>query len=166
MVTMFAVGMSLATSTMAGQFVGAEEPEKAEETVKKAALLTFLIVLSISVLLFFFGQYVTRFFINEQEVIELGRYYFRLVSMSLPFFATMSVFQGALRGTGHTMQATTADLIRLWGVRIPFVLILSKMYGFNGIIYAMIISNIGALIIVTLFLRLGNWKQRVVEEYH
>ncbi|MEA1884427.1 MAG: hypothetical protein U9N62_07925 [Thermotogota bacterium] len=64
------------------------------------------------------------------------------------------------------MQATTADLIRLWGVRIPFVLILSKMYGFNGIFYAMIISNIGALIIVTLFLRLGNWKQRVVEEYH
>ncbi len=166
MVTMFAVGMSLATSTMAGQFVGAEEPERAEEAVKKAALLTFSIVLSISVLLFFFGQYVTQFFINQQEVIELGRHFFRLVSMSLPFFATMSVFQGALRGTGHTMQATTADLIRLWGVRIPFVLILSKIYGFNGIFYAMIISNIGALIIVTLFLRLGNWKQRVVEEYH
>ncbi len=166
MVTMFAVGMSLATSTMAGQFVGAEEPERAEEAVKKAALLTFSIVLSISVLLFFFGQYVTQFFINQQEVIELGRHFFRLVSMSLPFFATMSVFQGALRGTGHTMQATIADLIRLWGVRIPFVLILSKIYGFNGIFYAMIISNIGALIIVTLFLRLGNWKQRVVEEYH
>ena len=165
MVTMFAMGMSLATATMAGQFVGACEPEKAEETVKKAALMTFLVVLFISGLLFFFGQYVTQFFINQQEVIELGRHFFRLVSMSLPFFATMSVFQGALRGTGHTMQATIADLIRLWGVRIPFVLILSKLYGFNGIFYAMIISNMGALVIVYFFLRLGNWKQRVVEEY-
>ena len=165
MVTMFAVGMSLATATMAGQFVGAQEPERAEEAVKKAAWMTFLIVFSISVLLFFFGQYVTQFFINQQEVIDLGRHFFRLVSLSLPFFATMAVFQGALRGTGHTMQATTADLIRLWGVRIPFVLILSNVYGFNGVFYAMIISNIGALIIVYMFLRIGNWKQRVVEEY-
>ncbi len=165
MVTMFAIGMSLATATMTGQFVGADKPEKAEETVKKAAFLTFFIVLAISTLLFFFGQYVTKFFINDKDVIALGRDFFRLVSMSLPFFATMSIFQGALRGTGHTLQATTADMIRLWGVRIPLVLILSKLYGFYGVFYAMIISNISAMILSYAFLKLGNWKQRVVEEY-
>jgi Na+-driven multidrug efflux pump len=165
MVTMFAVGMSLATATMAGQFVGADMPDKAEETVRKSAIITFLIVLFISTLLFFFGQYVTQFFINDQEVIDLGYQFFRLVSMSLPFFATMAVFQGALRGTGHTTLATTADLLRLWAVRIPLVIWLSKLYGFSGVFYAMIISNISAMIIAYVFLKLGNWTQKVVEEY-
>ena len=165
MVTMFAVGMSLATATMTGQFVGADKPEKAEETVRKSSVITFLIVLFISILLFFFGQYVTRFFINDQEVIDLGYHFFRLVAFSLPFFATMAIFQGALRGTGHTTLATTADMLRLWAVRVPLVIWLSNAFGFNGIFYAMIISNISAMIIAYCFLRIGNWKERVVEEY-
>ncbi|HOO32265.1 MAG TPA: MATE family efflux transporter [Thermotogota bacterium] len=165
MVTMFAVGMSLATATMAGQFVGADKPEKAEETVRKSAIITFLVVLVISTLLFFFGQYVTKFFINDPEVIDLGYLYFRLVAFSLPFFATMSVFQGALRGTGHTTLATTADMLRLWAVRIPLVMWFSELFGFYGIFYAMIISNISAMIIAYVFLKIGNWKERVVEEY-
>jgi len=164
MVTMFAIGMSLATATMTGQFVGADKPEKAEETVKKASLLTFSIILGISTLLFFFGQYVTKFFVNEPDVIETGKVFFQLVSMSLPFFGTMAVFQGALRGTGHTVQATTADLIRLWGVRIPLVMLMANVLGYRGIFYAMIISNISAMIIAFLFLRFGNWKERVVEK--
>jgi putative MATE family efflux protein len=165
MVTMFAIGMSLATATMAGQFVGADKPEKAKETVRVSATITFFIVLTISTLLFFFGQYVTKFFINEQEVIDLGYHFFRLVAFSLPFFATMSVFQGALRGTGHTTLATTADMLRLWAVRIPLVIWLSEVYGFNGIFYAMIISNISAMIIAYVFLKVGKWTERVVEEY-
>jgi Na+-driven multidrug efflux pump len=150
---------------MAGQFVGADKPEKAKETVRVSATITFFIVLTISTLLFFFGQYVTKFFINEQEVIDLGYHFFRLVAFSLPFFATMSVFQGALRGTGHTTLATTADMLRLWAVRIPLVIWLSEVYGFNGIFYAMIISNISAMIIAYVFLKVGKWTERVVEEY-
>jgi putative MATE family efflux protein len=165
MVVMFAIGMELATASMCGQFIGADEPEKAEETVKKAAFITFSIILSISFLLFFFGQYVTRFFINDPEVIEMGKVFFKMVSFSLPFFATMSIFMGALRGTGHTVQSTTVDMIRLWVIRIPLVVFMADIYGFKGIFIAMIISNISAMVLAYLFLKFGNWKIRVVEKY-
>lgn len=162
MIVMFAIGISLASSSMVAQFVGAGETKKASKTIKTAAAFTFFSVSFFSVLLFFFGHNVTRFFINDPKVIEIGGIFFSLISFSLPFFATMSVFLEALRGTGHTIQSTIVDLTRLWCVRVPLVLVLSNLYGFHGIFYAMIISNIAALIIALIFFNVGSWKKKTV----
>lgn len=165
MIVMFAIGISLATAAMVGQFIGAERQDLAKETIKVSSGFTFSIVFIVSTLLFFFGQYVTRFFINDPEVIQIGKTFFSLVSFSLPFFATMKVFQETLRGTGHTIQSTIVDIIRLWGVRIPLVIWFSNMWGFEGIFYAMLISNISALGVALLFFKKGDWKYKVVEKY-
>lgn len=164
-IVMVAAGLGFATSTMAGQYIGGNKPEKASETVRKASVTTFLIVMSFSVLLFFFGKYVTIFFINDEEVIKIGVKFFKLVSFSLPFFATMSILVGAMRGTGHTMQATVVDLLRLWAVRVPLVIFMADRFGFVGVFYAMIISNIFALVLSYIFLKFGNWKEKVVHEF-
>lgn len=165
MVVMFAGGMSLATGAMVAQFIGAEHKDKAVETVRKAGIITFSIILGLSTLLFFFGQYITQFFINDPEVIEVGVTFFKLVSFSLPFFSLMDIFMGTLRGTGHTIQSTIVDMIRLWGIRVPLILIMSETWGFEGVFYAMIISNISAMILSFLFIKFGNWKNKVVEDY-
>jgi putative MATE family efflux protein len=165
MVVMFAVGMSLATGAMAAQFIGADHKEKAVETVRKAGVITFITILGISILLFFFGQYITQFFINDPEVIEVGVIFFQLVSFSLPFFALMDIFMGTLRGTGHTIQSTIVDMVRLWGIRVPLILIMSETWGYKGVFYAMIISNVSAMILSFLFIKFGNWKDRIVEDY-
>jgi Na+-driven multidrug efflux pump len=165
MVVMFATGMSLATGAMVAQFVGADHKEKAVETVRKAGIITFSTILGISVLLFFYGQYITQFFINDPEVIEVGVTFFKLVSFSLPFFSLMDIFMGTLRGTGHTIQSTIVDMVRLWGIRVPLILIMSETWGFRGVFYAMIISNISAMLLSFLFIKFGNWKDRVVEDY-
>lgn len=165
MIVMFSIGVSLATAAMVGQFIGADRQDLAIETIKKASIFTFNFVFAFSILLFFFGQYVTKFFINDPEVIEIGRTFFRLISFSLPFFATMAVFQETLRGTGHTIQSTIVDLIRLWGIRVPLVILFANFFGFEGIFYAMIISNISALCVSLLFFRRGDWKHKVVEKY-
>jgi len=166
MVVMFSVGMSLATGAMSAQFIGAGHKEKAVETVRKAGGITFTVILGISALLFFFGQYVTKFFINDPQVIEVGVTFFKLVSFSLPFFSLMDIFMGTLRGTGHTIQSTIVDMVRLWGIRIPLIFFMAESFGFEGVFYAMIISNMSAMMLAFLFIKFGNWKERVVEEYN
>lgn len=164
LITMFAGGMSLALATMVGQFVGAHMPDKANESVKKAALATFIVVGSASMMMFLFGRNITQFFINDPEVIKVGEEFFRYVSFSLPFFSLVSVFLGALRGTGHTIQSTIIDIIRLWGIRVPLVVFFSKTHGYIGIFIAMIISNFAAMLLALAFLELGNWKKPIIEE--
>ncbi|MBL5982113.1 hypothetical protein NAAC61_08900 [Petrotoga sp. 8T1HF07.NaAc.6.1] len=164
LITMFAMGISLATATMTGQYVGANQPEKAEETVKKASLATLLIVGSASMVMFLFGHNITKFFINDPEVIKVGEEFFRYVSFSLPFFSLVSVFLGTLRGTGHTIQSTIIDITRLWGIRVPLVFFFAETHGYIGVFIAMIISNFSALLLALGFLIFGNWKRPVIEE--
>lgn len=159
------MGMSLATGAMAGQFVGAGMPEKTEETVKRSSLLTFGVITIISIFLFFFGQHVTKIFIDDTAVIAVGKQFFNYGSFSLPFFVTMEVFIGTLRGTGHTVQSTIVDMVRLWVIRIPLIFFFADLFGYVGIFYAMIISNISTMCLAYVFPRLGNWKEKVVEEY-
>ena len=159
----FASGVSLACASMIGQFLGADRPDLASRTVKKAAIFTFSVALAVSTLLFFFGHNVTQFFVNDPKVIEMGEIYFRLISFSLPFFTTLAVFMDTLRGSGHTVQSTIIDIVRLWGIRIPIVTILAEKYGFRGIFYGMIISNISAMFLAMAFLVFGNWKKKIVK---
>lgn len=159
----FASGVSLACASMIGQFLGADKPDLASRTVKKAAIFTFSVALTVSTLLFFFGHNVTKFFVNDPKVIEMGEIYFRLISFSLPFFTTLAVFMDTLRGSGHTVQSTIIDIVRLWGIRIPIVTILAEKYGFRGVFYGMIISNISAMFLAMAFLVFGNWKKKIVK---
>ncbi|HQF33945.1 MAG TPA: MATE family efflux transporter [Petrotogaceae bacterium] len=159
----FASGVSLACASMIGQFLGADRPDLASRTVKKAAIFTFSVALAVSTLLFFFGHNVTQFFVNDPKVIEMGEIYFRLISFSLPFFTTLAVFMDTLRGSGHTVQSTIIDIVRLWGIRIPIVTILAEKYGFRGVFYGMIISNISAMFLAMAFLVFGNWKKKIVK---
>ncbi|HNV06779.1 MAG TPA: MATE family efflux transporter, partial [Petrotogaceae bacterium] len=87
---------------------------------------------------------------------------FMLVSFSNPFFSVMLIYMGAISGSGHTIQSTFIDVARLWAVRVPLIAFMASAYGINGIFYAMIISNIMALIISLLFYYLGNWRQKVI----
>lgn len=164
LITMFSGGMALATATMVGQFVGANKQDKAVETVKKASIASFTIVFITSMLMFVYGHNITQFFINDPEVIKVGEEFFRYVSFSLPFFSLVSIFLGALRGTGHTTQSTIVDIIRLWGIRVPLVIYFSETHGYIGVFIAMIISNFSAMVLGLLFLIFGKWKEPVIEE--
>ncbi|KAF2955540.1 MATE family efflux transporter [Marinitoga sp. 38H-ov] len=162
LITMISFGISAAVTTMIGQFLGANQINNAEKTVRTAFVINFTIVAFLSTLTFLFGSHLTKFFINEPEVIEIGNIFFKYVSFSLPFFASMGVFVNTLIGAGRTGQSMIVDIARLWGIRVPLIAIMAKSWGFMGIFYAMIISNILALIIAWLFVRFGNWKKAII----
>jgi len=162
MITMFSAAVSMAVATMVGQFLGGDMVDKAKETLLKAAVVTFLIVGTICSLLFFYGEWITRFFITNPDVVQYGRTFFRYVSFSVPFFAVMNVLLGAFRGSGHTVQLTFINLLRLWGIRIPLVVLMSSSLGVRGVFIAMIISNILALAVTVVFLSNGKWAQKLI----
>jgi putative MATE family efflux protein len=162
MISMFAGGVGTAVSTAVGQTVGAGKINRAKSAIRIGAWTNFLLVTGFSFLTFFYGQYVTKFFINDPEVVKMGVIFFSLVSFSLPFFATMQIFVSAINGSGHTVQATIINIIRLWGIRVPSVVILAEIYGFRGVFYGMIISNIAAMFLAYGFVKWGKWQTPVV----
>ncbi len=161
-ITMVAVGIGMAVSVMVGQFIGAKRYDDAEKTVWTAFGMSMLLVGALSTLTFLYGRYITHFFINDPQVIEVGAEMFKYVSFSIPFFGSMNIFISALNGAGKSLQATTANVIRLWGVRIPLVFYLSRIMGYKGIFIAMLISNIMAMVIAYLFFAFTDWKRGII----
>lgn len=162
LVSMISQGFAGAVSTMVGQFIGAKRYEDAEKTVRHTFWWNLTIVGILSLLTFIYGKGVTKFFINDPAVIEMGNIYFKYVSFSIPLFTGYLIYNSALIGAGKTILTMIADVLRLWGIRIPIIAILSSTMGFKGIFIGMIISNLIIFGITYLFFRFSNWKKAVV----
>ena len=162
MANMFSYGLSQATATMVGQYLGARRESDAYSVVWKSAALSMAVVGAVCTATFFFGKEVTAFFINEPDVLVEGARYFRIVSLSIPFFATFSVFDAALRGSGHTMRSMLLNIGRLWAIRLPMIYFFGASMGTIGIWYAMLVSNLGIAIVSGIVMLSKKWLIKVV----
>ena len=68
-----AMGLSQANATAVGQNLGAGNVSRAEKSSHSALLLIGLILLPITLGMFFFGADISRAFVDDPEVIALGR---------------------------------------------------------------------------------------------
>ncbi|MCX7654371.1 MAG: MATE family efflux transporter [Fervidobacterium sp.] len=162
LVSMVSFGLAGAVSTMVGQFVGARRFQDAEKTVKTAFLWNVVIIGILSTITFIYGKQVTRFFINDSEVITMGEIFFKYISFSMPIFTAYMIYNNALIGAGKTFLTMIGDVLRLWGIRIPIIAFLSMTLGFKGVFIGMIISNLIVFLITYLFFKLSNWRKVVV----
>lgn len=77
----------------------------------------------------------------------------------------MGIFQvliGAFQGAARTDFSLILSSLRLWVLRIPVILLYMKVFnvGEKSIFYAMIISNVGAVIIGTFMYTFIDFKPR------
>ena len=112
---------------------------------------------------FFWGNLVTKFFINDPEVIYHGAMLFRFVSISVIFFALFNVVAGTLQGAGDTKPLMYLQILRLWGIRVPAAYLLANVFHFGppGIWISMFLSNIICFMLGLLWLRRGSWKTAI-----
>lgn len=162
-----AMGLSMATSTVVGQNVGAKKNDRAEAAARIGMLAGFVGLSVAGVLLFVFADPVVRAFVpTEPEVIAVGERFMHIMALSFGFFGVQMVMSGALAGAGNTLAAMALSLISFWILRFPvaWVLAIPGGIGFEGVFWSFPISNvIAALVAITWFLR-GTWIRRVVDE--
>lgn len=179
-----AMGISNALASVIGQNLGADKKERAEKSVSVAMKLVMAIMTTGCLIMFFFGAYLTKFFIDDPAVIEAGKRMFRIVAVAANIFGIMFVFMGVFNGSGHTKPAMLVNISRLWFFRIPltymlsgyllnfsffqrdiFVAIISKLsaplseHPYDALWWAMLISNILASTWAYLIYRKGRWKK-------
>ena len=177
-----AMGISNALATVIGQNLGAGRIDRAVSSVKKAFLLIMSIMTAGCTTLFFFGAALTRIFINDAAVIEIGERMFRVTSLASFVFGIVFLFMGVFNGSGYTKPSMVLNIIRLWGLRIPFVLLLSGMarqyirsdfaepfltwmakplsvYPYDALWWSMVISNSIIAVWAYIIYSRGNWKK-------
>jgi putative MATE family efflux protein len=102
MATMLFGAIATGSTALIARFIGARDPDQANEVLRQSILLGALIGLIATLLGLSFAQQAVALLGAEQDVIGLGTSYLRVVS-SIFFFSTlMFIGNASLRGAGDT----------------------------------------------------------------
>jgi MATE family, multidrug efflux pump len=162
-----AMGLSMATSTVVGQNVGALQDERAGAAARLGMWAGFLGLTAAGAVLYVLADPIVRAFVpTEPEVIALCTHFMHIMAPAFGFFGVQMVMSGALAGAGNTMAGMMLTLLSFWVLRFPVAWALAGPGGLgpDGVFWSFPISNVlSGVIALAWFLR-GRWIRRVVDE--
>jgi putative MATE family efflux protein len=103
LVTWTSIGLLGAASAVAGQNLGAGQPERSTEGVHVAAKIAFAGAAFVGIFFMFFPRQMLAIFgMNDPEVVAIGVKLLRVLSVSGLFVSVALSYTGGLQGTGDT----------------------------------------------------------------
>jgi putative MATE family efflux protein len=164
LINIVAWGLGQAAAVLAGQNLGAKQPERAEKSSWLGVILltTFMVISSLVVL--FWGKDIIGIFNNEPNVLEVGKAFLRIQIITYLFFGCASVLQNCLNGVGDTLITMVVTLLGMFGAQLPLAYFLSRhtSLGVYGTYWAIAISTVLMAGIYATYFRLGRWKQKKI----
>ncbi len=130
-------GVSTAATTLVGQSIGAGRRDLAVRFARVSTLLGMLLMTGTGLLMFLFAEPLIGMFTPDADVMRLGASVLRIEAFAEPLFAASIVASGAFSGAGDTKWSFAANLLSMWGVRLPIALLLIGSLGLTGMWIAM-----------------------------
>lgn len=124
LMTMF-IAMNVGATALVARYRGAGEPEKANEILRQALLLSFILSALASVSGYLFSEQLVRFMgAADAETLAGGTVYLQIQFLGFVPMALTSTLTATLRGVGHTRIAMIYNLIsNLVNVVLNYLLI-------------------------------------------
>ncbi|WP_047982079.1 MATE family efflux transporter [Ornithinibacillus contaminans] len=155
-----ALGTSVAS--MAGQNIGVKNWDRVNKIAKYGVLYNFVIMAGIGLLTVIFAEYAVRLFIQEEEAVQFGAKYLRIIALCYPFLGINFILNGVVRASGAMYQVLALNIISFWVLRYPLSYLAAKVFGDTGIAIGMGASFIISSVIAFLYFRFGKWRNRVL----
>ncbi len=169
------VGMSIATSTLVGEYIGRDRPEIAQKSTYSALKLALAYTAIPAVLYLFIPGSLMELFRPAPHIgqgfdviMAKGIVLVRVIAIYTMFDTIFIVFSGALKGAGDTRFAMWAQILMAWIFFIPPVYLIIE-YFHAGLFAAwswVLVYVVVLGVIFWLRFRSGYWKTiRMVERF-
>ncbi len=154
-------GFSLAASTMVGQNLGANKPERAAKcawiTIGLAVGLTSII----SVIFLTIPEHIAMIFSDDPVVIQIASDYLIILGYSQIFMAIEIVLEGSFSGAGNTIPPMVV-MIPGAVIRIPlaYYLCFDLNWGINGVWWTLTFTTVIKAMVLAYWFKRGHWKHK------
>ena len=154
-------GLSVASTTLVGQSLGADKPELAEASIHTSLRFSFLVMGTIAVVFALFGPSLVAPFGSTAEVLKLAGRAVRIGSLEQLPIAALMVIGGSLRGAGDMRTPVYANLAGTLLFRVPFVYLFAIIFGWglDGVWLATAVDWTARATLIYLLFRRGTWKR-------
>lgn len=155
--------ISVATSAIVGQSLGAGRPDLAERSTYLAMWYSMLFMAALGASLMIFGGPITNVFIageDAAEVVDIGGQLLFIFGFAMPALGSSLSVSGALRGAGDTRSVLLIMAGSTWIVRLvpAYLLAIPLGLGVPGAWIAAIIDINTRSLLMFLRFRQGKWK--------
>ena len=156
--------LSVATTALVGQSLGAGRPDLAERSSYVTMRYSLLFMMALGAIMMAFGGNITGLFVggeNAEEVIDIGRQLLFIFAFAMPGLAVSLSLGGGLRGAGDTRAVLVISAGATWIVRLVPAYLLAITFGLGvpGAWAAAIADISTRALLIFLRFRQGRWKR-------
>ncbi|HEY3370339.1 MAG TPA: MATE family efflux transporter [Prolixibacteraceae bacterium] len=153
-------GLSNAASTLVGQNLGAQQPERAERTVWMTAIANMVLLGLIGLVFVLIPEPFIRLFITDPAVVASGVTSLQIISYGFVFYALGMVLIQGFNGSGDTITPTKINIFCFWLFEIPLAWLLAIVLDMNieGVCIAIVAAESALTLTAWYYFRKGKWK--------
>ena len=161
-------GFGIAATALVGQSFGAQEPEQGAEVADIATRWAILWMAAMAVVSFFLAEPIVRLYSSDAEVVRAGTAAIRVVALAQPFWATLFVQSGALRGLGNTVFPLRSNSASIWSTMAIAWVIVTFFDGGLAHVWGvfLITSPVNAIVLWRRFRRSVREWSHSIEKRH
>jgi putative MATE family efflux protein len=153
-------GLSVASTTLVGQSLGADRADLAESSIRAAMRFSLVVMGTLAVAFALFGRSLAAMFGSTPEVLQLAGSAVQIGALEQLPIAVLMVLSGSLRGAGDTKTPVYATLLGALLVRVPVVYLFAIVFGWglDGVWLATAVDWTTRAVLIYLLFRRGAWK--------
>lgn len=153
-------GLANAGATLVGQNLGAQQPERAEKSVWRAAYYNAFFMAFVMIVFLTMAPSIIGIFSDKEQVLYYGIQALRYVSLGYIFYGYGMVMAQAINGAGDTYTPTILNIFGFWVFQIPFAYLVAMQLGWGpkGIFIAISLAESLMAIAAIIIFRRGKWK--------
>lgn len=159
------MGMGMGIQPLIGYSFGAKNIKRLKGTIKFTILCTVIFGTILSVLYFIFTRSIINLFNGENDplVTEYGVKILRALIITGPFIGIMFAFNFAFQGMGKPVPSLVLSLGRQGLIFLPVVIIMNRIFAFDGIIYAQPAADLICVVLSAIMFAVIVSKQKKAE---
>lgn len=146
LVVFLQMGIAMGIQPLIGYNFGAGNLKRMKSIMKFSALCTIILGTVLTTVYFLNTSSIISIFIDDDTVIAYGIQMIKALMLSGPLLGIMFVFTFSFQAMGKAIPSLILSISRQGLIYIPSVIVLDKIIGLDGLIFAQPISDIACLI--------------------
>jgi putative MATE family efflux protein len=161
-----AMGLSQAVSTLVGQNIGAGNIQRAARVSMIGTFAGLVILTLVGIVAYAFAPAIVAFFVpGDANVIAEGARFIRIMCLAWGGIGVQLCMVSAFRASGNMLIAMVIALVSQWMIQFPLAYVLSKHTILQASYWSFPVTNIAVAVISVCWFAHGGWKKtRLTEE--
>jgi len=154
------LGLAMGGSAVTGQNLGANQIDRTHRTAICAAFLGIIITGIIASIALIFPAQIIQIFINQNEVIEIGK---NMIYIIAPSFIAVAISMGlntVFAGSGYNLPYLVSGVASRWFFQVPYSALVVYIFHLPipYIWIGFLVAEFIELLIIFIYYRQGKWK--------